>query len=133
MKVNHYQEIEATPVDMEGASGCTVRWLVGQPDGAPNFAMRQFEVAPGGHTPRHNHPYEHEVYVLEGHGVVYEGDVEHPLKPGDVIYVAPDEMHQFRNTGREPMKFLCMIPLSAAVKSAPVAPECGTEDESSGR
>ena len=28
---------------MQGASGCTVRWLVSDEDGAPNFAMREFK------------------------------------------------------------------------------------------
>ena len=65
---------------MPGAQGCSIRWLVGEAEGAPNFAMRQFEVAVGGHTPKHSHPYEHEVFVLEGRGVVLEGDIEHPLQ-----------------------------------------------------
>lgn len=128
MKVTHYEQVKSEPVEMEGADGCTVRWLIGDADGAPNFAMRQFEVAPGGHTPRHTHPYEHEVFVLEGEGVVYEGDTEHPLRTGDVVYVKPDEVHQFRNTSDAPIKFLCLIPNTGAVKTGPVAPECGTED-----
>ena len=127
MKVNHYEDVESNPVDMEGATGCSVRWLVGESDGAPNFAMRQFEVAPGGFTPRHSHPYEHEVFVLEGNGIVMEGDVEHPLAAGDVIFVKPDEVHQFRNTSDAPMKFLCLVPNSASGKQVTVAPECGTE------
>ena len=98
MKVQHYQQVSSEPVEMEGAHGCTVRWLLGPRDGAPNFAMRQFDVAVGGYTPRHHHPYEHEVFVLEGEGVVYEGDEEHALHAGDVILVKPDEVHQFRNT-----------------------------------
>src|SRR5687768_12355601 len=105
MKVSSTQSIEERPVTMPGSSGCTVRWLVDANDGAPNFAMRQFEVQPGGYTPRHNHPYEHEVYVLAGEGEVYEGDQARPLKAGDVVYVAPDEVHQFRNTGNSPMRF----------------------------
>lgn len=127
MKVNHFQDVVNQPVEMPGASGCEVRWLVGQNEGAPNFAMRQFEVAPGGFTPRHQHPYEHEVYVLEGTGIVFEGDVEHPLTAGQVIYVAPNEIHQFRNVGDTPLKFLCMVPNSAMAKAQPVAPECGVE------
>ncbi|HUY33774.1 MAG TPA: cupin domain-containing protein [Pirellulales bacterium] len=125
MKVQASQEVTQAPVTMPGAIGCAVRWLVGETDGAPNFAMRQFEVQPGGCTPRHSHPYEHEVFVLEGAGVVFEGDVEHPLRAGDVIYVAPDEVHQFRNNGATPLKFLCLVPNSS--KNAPVnqAPECG--------
>ena len=129
MKVSHYEQIESQQVDMPGASGCSVRWLVGEKDGAPNFAMRQFEVAPGGHTPRHQHSYEHEVYVLEGAGEVYEGDQAHALRAGDVIFVKPDEVHQFRNTGDSPMKFLCLIPNSAAGKQVTVVPECGVEND----
>jgi quercetin dioxygenase-like cupin family protein len=129
MKVSHYEQIESQQVDMPGASGCSVRWLVGEKDGAPTFAMRQFEVEPGGHTPRHHHSYEHEVYVLEGTGEVYEGDQAHPLRTGDVILVRPDEVHQFRNTGDSPMRFLCLIPNSAAGKQVTVVPECGVEND----
>jgi len=128
MKVAHANEIERQPVQAEGSSGCQVRWLVGERDGAPNFAMRQFEVAPGGFTPHHSHPYEHEVYVLEGQGVVLDGTIERPLKPHDVIYVAPGDVHQFRNTGPGPLKFLCLVPHSASKLPATLcAPECGVE------
>lgn len=125
MKVNRIEAVPSAPVEMPGAVGCRVRWLIGEPDGAPNFAMRQFEVQPGGHTPRHSHPYEHEVYILEGSGVILEGDQEHGFTAGDVIYVAPDEVHQFRNAGSTALKFLCLVPNSS--KNAPVhqAPECG--------
>jgi quercetin dioxygenase-like cupin family protein len=99
MKINHYERVAAQPVQMEGAAGCHVRWLVDERDGAPTFAMREFEVAPGGYTPRHFHDYEHEVFVLEGAGIVMEGTIEHPLRAGDVVLVKPNEVHQFRNTG----------------------------------
>ncbi|MBI1900857.1 MAG: cupin domain-containing protein [Planctomycetia bacterium] len=125
MKVQNSQSVPSQPVDMPGASGCTVRWLVGEKDGAPNFAMRQFEVAAGGFTPKHSHPYEHEVFVLEGQGVVLEGDQQHPLQAGDVVFVAPNDVHQFRNTGRGPLKFLCFVPHSAAKLPITMAPECG--------
>ena len=125
MKVSHAENIEEKPVEMPGAHGCTVRWLVSESDGAPNFAMRQFEVEPGGYTPRHSHAYEHEVYVLQGQGIVLEGDVEHPLTTGDVVLVPPDEIHQFRNTGNSPMKFICLVPHSAAGLPPTLVPECG--------
>ena len=127
MKVNHYEAVSQQPVEMEGSHGCQVRWLLGEKDGTPNFAMRQFEVAPGGYTPRHSHPYEHEVFVLEGEGVVFEGNQPHRLSAGDVVLVKPHEVHQFRNTGQSPLKFLCLVPNSAAGKKAMVAPECGRE------
>ncbi len=127
MKVKHHEHVTAAPVTMEGAKGCTVRWLVGDAEGAPNFAMRHFEVAPGGFTPKHSHPYEHEVFVLQGHGVVLEGSEEHTLRPGMVVFVQPDEIHQFRNTGSTPLKFLCLIPNSATGAKVTVVPECGCE------
>ena len=127
MRVQRHNEVESNEVTMEGAQGCRVRWLIGEADQAPTFAMREFEVAPGGHTPKHFHPYEHEVFVLEGNGVVVDGDQERPLSPGDVIYVAPDDVHQFRNTSDTPMRFLCLIPNSAAGQQVTVVPECGIE------
>ena len=125
MKITHVESVQQQAVQMEGAQGCQVRWLVDENDGAPTFAMRQFEVAPGGHTPKHFHPYEHEVYVLEGEGEVLEGDTPHRLRQGDVLLVRPDEVHQFRNTGTQPLKFLCLIPNSATGKNVTVVPECG--------
>ena len=127
MRVQNYQDVPASEVTMDGADGCRVRWLVGEADRAPNFAMREFEVAPGGHTPKHFHPYEHEVFVLEGRGVVVDGDQQRPLSAGDVIYVAPNDIHQFCNTGDRPMRFLCLIPNSAAGQHVTVVPECGVE------
>jgi quercetin dioxygenase-like cupin family protein len=125
MKVNASTAVPSKPVDMEGSHGCSVRWLLSQADGTPNFAMREFEVAPGGYTPRHSHDFEHEVFVLSGEGVVFEGDKQHKLVGGDVVFVQPNEVHQFRNTGSQPMKFLCLIPNSATYKTVNVAPECG--------
>lgn len=127
MKVQNIDSVPQQPVDMAGSQGCQVQWLLGEKDGAPNFAMRRFEVAPGGHTPKHHHPYEHEVYVLAGKGEVIEGDQPHPIGPGDVILVSPDEIHQFRNTGDQPLRFLCLIPNDAAKATVTVVPECGIE------
>ncbi len=110
MKIVHYEEVESAPVEVEGASGCTIRQLIDESDGAPNFDLRQFEVAPGGFTPKHSHAHEHEVFVLDGTGVVLDGEVERPLRAGVTVFVAPWDPHQFRNTGETPLKFLCLIP-----------------------
>jgi quercetin dioxygenase-like cupin family protein len=124
VKVVPYETVPAADVTMPGATGCKVRWLVDEQDGAPTFALRQFEVAPGGFTPRHSHPYEHEVFVLEGEGEILEADQPRPLRPGTVVYVAPDELHQFRNTGATPLKFLCLVPHSHRNAQVTVPAEC---------
>ena len=127
MKIQPVESIEQSAVEMPGAENCKVRQLVGKNVEAPNFAMREFEVAPGGFTPHHSHPYEHEIYILAGQGIALEGTDQHAIKAGDCIYVAPDDVHQFRNTGDQPLKFLCLIPNSAMNQPATLAPECGTE------
>jgi quercetin dioxygenase-like cupin family protein len=128
MKIQNSTDIPASSVRMEGAARCCVRQLIGPVDGAPTFAMRQFEIEPGGHTPRHFHDYEHEVYVLEGEGELRAADTSHPLRSGDVVLVKPDEIHQFRNTGTGLLKMLCLIPNSATGKTVNVVPECGPEN-----
>ena len=70
MKVKQVRDVAAQAVTAEGADGVAIRWLLGADDAPENFYMRLFELAPGGHTPRHGHPWEHEVYVLEGKGTV---------------------------------------------------------------
>ena len=124
MKVDRATKVNSQAVMMDGANGCSVRWLINDTDGAPNFAMRQFAVEPDGHTPKHSHPYEHEVYVLSGSGIVLEGDEEHPINAGDFIYVRPDEIHQFRNTGTAPLTFLCMVPHIPEGTPVNTLPEC---------
>lgn len=124
MKVHPTKNVELQPVQMDGAVGCQVRWLLSKSDGAPNFAMRQFEIAPGGHTPLHHHPYEHEIYVVEGEGVVMQGDKPITIRAGDTILVEPDEVHQFRNPGSSSFKFLCLIPNSADNRPLGQRPEC---------
>lgn len=110
MKVAALESHEQKPVTMEGSSGARMRMLVGPEDGARNFHMRHFEVAPGGFTPHHQHNYEHEILVLAGEGIAKSEQGERRLKQGDVLFVPPNEMHQFVNTGRDALQFICLIP-----------------------
>jgi quercetin dioxygenase-like cupin family protein len=110
MKVKPIQEHESSAVTIPGAVGATMRMLVGPQDGAANFHMRHFEVAPGGFTPHHQHDYEHEILILRGRGVALSEQGERTLGPGDVVWVPANELHQFRNSGSEPLEFICLIP-----------------------
>lgn len=109
LKLLHYTDIEAEDVE-SGSKNLKIRWLITKEDGAKNFAMRLFEMAAGGNTPLHTHDWEHEVFILEGEGVVVGGQKEHSFKAGDVIFVPANELHQFRSGGERTVKFLCLIP-----------------------
>jgi len=91
--------------------GVAVRWVIGAPEGAPNFVMRVFELEPGASSAHHSHPWEHEVFVLSGEGVVWSESAESPIGEGDTVFIAPDERHRFTNSGKETLRFICVIPL----------------------
>ena len=110
MKHMPYDEIPLKDVDMEGCRGIKMRVLVGPDDGAANFFMRRFDLEPGGCTPRHAHAWEHETYILEGEGTVFGNGEEKPMKAGDVIYVPPEEEHQFIASPDGTLAFICLIP-----------------------
>jgi quercetin dioxygenase-like cupin family protein len=112
MLIRRADEMDGVPMQMEGVEGVTMRLMVGRSDGAPNFAMRHFTVEPGGHTPRHTHNYEHEVFVVAGRGRAEHGGEFREIQAGDVLFVEPNVLHQFVNDGDEPLQFLCLVPVS---------------------
>lgn len=114
MKVEKSAKIAKKPVNIEGAKGVAIRVLISKDDGAPTFAMRMFEIEPGGNTPLHLHPHEHEVFVLEGAGVFVHAGKDYPIAPEDVVFVPGGSEHCFRNTGDSTLRFLCLVPLSGA-------------------
>ena len=110
MKIEKSSNVAKAPVKIEGAKDVEIRWLISKQDGAQNFVMRMFELQPGGHTPLHTHPEEHEIFILQGRGMfVYEGR-EHPFEAEHVIFVPPDKEHRFKNTGHSLLRMLCIIP-----------------------
>ncbi|MEL7087005.1 MAG: cupin domain-containing protein [Planctomycetota bacterium] len=112
MLVRSPEEVDAKAMEMPGARGVTMRLMVGRDDGASNFAMRLFEVAPGGETPRHAHNYEHEVMIVAGEARVYDAtqDAERPAAAGDTLLIPANQTHQFRNVSDRPLRFMCMVP-----------------------
>ena len=107
------QQMDGTPIEGDGIQGVTMKLLVGKQDNAPTFAMRHFLVEPGGFTPMHQHPWEHEVLILSGEGEV-ESDTEvTPIASGDGLYIPSNELHQFRNTSTTPLEFLCIVPVES--------------------
>jgi len=109
MKHLHYTTVPEETVE-KGAEGVKIRWLITEDDGAEKFVMRHFEIAPGGHTPLHQHEWEHEVFILQGEGEITGAAGIKPFGPGDFMFAPGGEEHQFRNTGSLPVEMLCLIP-----------------------
>ena len=110
MKIVKSSDIPKRLVEIAGARDAEVRKLISEEDGARNFVMRMFELKPGGYTPLHAHPHEHEVFVVEGEGTfVYEGK-EHKFCTDYAIFVPGNKEHRFKNTGDSILRFICLIP-----------------------
>jgi quercetin dioxygenase-like cupin family protein len=111
MKLINYKKVKAEKIDEPQAKDVRIRWAISKEDGAPNFALRVFELKPGGHTPYHSHKWEHEVFIKRGRGkLVCEGK-NFPLKEGDVIFIPGGEKHQFLNSSRGIFEFICIVPI----------------------
>jgi quercetin dioxygenase-like cupin family protein len=96
MKHIHYLDQEPEAIETEGAKGAVIRHLITEKDGAPNFNMRVVSIEPGGKSPSHSHPWEHEFFILSGSGIGEVNNKEEYLKQGDVLYVPPDVQHSMR-------------------------------------
>jgi quercetin dioxygenase-like cupin family protein len=112
-------EVPLEAVNVDGAVGAQIRWLVGPADGAKNFALRMFEIAVDGHTPYHTHDFEHEVFVVSGAGKLNTADGPKPLNPNDAVFVPPNEPHNFVNIGDTPFMFLCIVPIEQKKDETP--------------
>jgi quercetin dioxygenase-like cupin family protein len=93
-----------------GAERVKVRYLIDERHRSNRFALRQYTVEKGGHTPLDQHLHEHHVYVLTGRGLLREskdGPALREVREGDVIFVPSNGVHQFINERDEPFVFLC--------------------------
>jgi len=114
MKISNYHDSQPT----EEIQGVFKREVITADDGAPHFCMRVFEVKPGSSTPSHAHSWEHEVFVLSGNGVVVGEQGTIPIGKESVVFVAPNELHCFINSGDDPLRFICVIPFQQECQEA---------------
>ena len=102
-------ETDVTPDDMAANGRVTVRWMLGEPEGANNYEMRYFSLQGEVSTEWHTHDWEHEVFVVKGKGKIISENGEKDLEPGDAVYVPPGEQHHFVSRG-ELFDFICVVP-----------------------
>ena len=112
MKIANYHESEPA----KEVEGVLRRDVIAEEDGAPTFYMSVYEVDTGSSTASHSHPWEHEIFILSGKGVVAGEEGSIPIAKGSVVYVAPNEPHCIVNTGNEHLEYICVIPLQKQKK-----------------
>lgn len=111
MYVTGLSKVGIEAVNMEGALGVLKQIPLSRSRGVPNFSFRVFTIEPGGHTPLHQHPFEHMNYIIEGEGMLVGEEIENKLSKGDFALVLPNEIHQFKNTSTTIyMVMICAVP-----------------------
>jgi quercetin dioxygenase-like cupin family protein len=110
MVVGDWKTLEARPMTGEGVSGVLKRVLVSPAEGWDGWVMRLFEVAPGGHTPRHTHAWPHINFVDSGEGTLHLDGVDYQLGAAGFAFVPAGAQHQFSNRGDAAFVFVCIVP-----------------------
>ncbi|SEW19608.1 cupin domain-containing protein [Halobacterium jilantaiense] len=106
--VKHAEDAEYEAVG--AADGMQKGVLLDESDGAPNFAMRRFELAAGASVPEHTNEVEHEQYVLAGsYTVGIEGDT-YEVEAGDSLLIPAGAVHWYENDSDETGAFICVVP-----------------------
>jgi len=94
---------------VQSGVGVTKKVLISHEE-APNFAMRCFEIQPGGSMPNHTNQVEHEQYVISGSAKIGIGEEIFEVKKDDIVFIPANTPHWYRNSGDEPFIFLCLVP-----------------------
>lgn len=83
--------------------------LLGDDQQELNFQTRYFEIKPGGFSSLEKHQHPHSVVVIRGSGTVVLDNELHPIKTHDVVYIAPETIHQFHADQSEELGFICVV------------------------
>lgn len=111
MYVIGLDEVQKTIPVMEGAKGVHKQIPLSRKDGVPTFSFRVFTIEPGGHTPFHQHKFEHMNYVINGEGILVSEDRKYVLKQGEFALILAGEKHQFRNSSdQQDLIIICAVP-----------------------
>lgn len=110
MIVSHLDQLDAKAINHPEVKHVLMKVLVSPKEGWDGYVMRVFEVGVDGYTPRHAHPWPHINYIIEGKGELMVNHKINAIEAGSFAYVPSDTLHQFKNVGQTPLKFICIVP-----------------------
>lgn len=74
-----------------------------------NVETRYFEIQPGGYSSLEQHLHTHSVVIIRGSGSVILDNELLRVHEHDVVYIAPETIHQFHADNEEPLGFICVV------------------------
>ena len=75
--------------------------LINLDDSPPTCTLSYSHIAPGATSSHHIHPWEHEVYIIQGSGTLICDGKEYPVKARDAMYIPANTDHYTLNNGGE--------------------------------
>lgn len=111
MFVGHVSEMKKIDMTPGGAINAVKQVAVGPEQGWEDNVMRIITLDVNGCSPTHAHDWPHINYVISGTGTLMISGKEYPIEKGYCAYVPSNEQHCFTNTGKEPLEFICIVPL----------------------
>ncbi|MBI9050307.1 MAG: cupin domain-containing protein [Anaerolineaceae bacterium] len=114
---------------MQDSGTVTENWLIGKAESAENFALRFYEVQPHCSTKEEKHAHDHGIVILQGQADIEINGAVRPVKQGDVVFIAPNDLHVLHNTGDGLLGFFCIIPAKRIKKDQLVWAEGDFFDE----
>lgn len=88
--------------------------LISLDDNPPTCTLSYSVIEPGETSSHHIHEWEHEVYILEGSGVLVCDGTEYPVKEGDGIFIPGNVDHYTLNNTNSVLRRIEVNPLIAA-------------------
>jgi len=110
MIIANEKEVIASTIQSPEAQNAAMKVLISAREGWEDYVMRVVELGEGGFSPAHAHPWPHINYVLAGEGILHVDGRDTPVGPGAYAYVPAGKPHQYRNAGKEPLRFICIVP-----------------------
>lgn len=83
--------------------------LLDDEQGELNAHTRYFEIKPGGYSSLEHHRHPHSVIVIRGSGTVILNNELQEIGLHDVVFIAPETLHQFHADQGEELGFICIV------------------------
>ena len=103
--------IRAGDILVNEVTGETIEFVETSAETRGEYTLIEVEVAPGGGVPMaHVHPYQSETFeVIAGELSMKAGRDTVVAQAGDVVTVAPGQVHKFWNATAYPARFRCTV------------------------
>lgn len=99
-----------------GVGGLVVRLVHPDVCGSDQLGMGVVYMNPGDELPEHSHFNEEAYYIISGTGIARIDGEEIQLEKNMALYMPANAVHYTKNTGSEPLVFICALSPAPVVK-----------------